>query len=384
MDITFKTTPKLEALRRRGPVVARRRAAARVRGLPVGLRGRPRPLGVLPAVLEEAGRPALARAHVAARVRRRRDVARARRASSRRSSTAAGPAASRASACRSGPTILRLGTDEQKTDVPPRHGRGRDHVGRGLHRAELRIRPRVVAHACGARRRRVGDRRTEDVLHRGSPLQLDHHRGAHRPRLRRSGTRGSATSSPRSTSQGIELRPLITSPTAVRTSCSSTTSACPPTGCSVTSTRAGTQVWFGIGGNPIPTFADDDPGPEEEYEPAPTGHAWVLDELVQYCRSTTRQRRAPRRRPRRPHAARRSRHRRGGREAARVRGRCDVRHPPAPGDHQGVPARVRADVHGDPRPARTGPDRASGRRWRARSTASTAARSATTPAARHR
>ena len=29
------------------------------------------------------------------------------------------------------------------------------------------------------------------------------------------------------------------------------------------------QVWFGIGGNPIPTFESDDPGPEEEYEPRP-------------------------------------------------------------------------------------------------------------------
>jgi alkylation response protein AidB-like acyl-CoA dehydrogenase len=48
------------------------------------------------------------------------------------------------------------------------------------------------------------------------------------------------------------------------------------------------QVWFGLGGNPIPSFADDDPGPEEEYEPGPTGHAWVLDELVRYCQATTR------------------------------------------------------------------------------------------------
>jgi alkylation response protein AidB-like acyl-CoA dehydrogenase len=48
------------------------------------------------------------------------------------------------------------------------------------------------------------------------------------------------------------------------------------------------QVWFGLGGNPIPTFADDDPGPDEEYDPGPTGHAWVLDELVRYCQSTTR------------------------------------------------------------------------------------------------
>jgi alkylation response protein AidB-like acyl-CoA dehydrogenase len=48
------------------------------------------------------------------------------------------------------------------------------------------------------------------------------------------------------------------------------------------------QVWFGLGGNPIPTFADDDPGPDEEYEPGPTGHAWVLDELVRYCQATNR------------------------------------------------------------------------------------------------
>jgi len=48
------------------------------------------------------------------------------------------------------------------------------------------------------------------------------------------------------------------------------------------------QVWFGLGGAPIPTFADDDPGPEQEYEPPLTGQAWVLDQLVQYCRTTRR------------------------------------------------------------------------------------------------
>ena len=48
------------------------------------------------------------------------------------------------------------------------------------------------------------------------------------------------------------------------------------------------QVWFGMGGNPIPVFTSDDPGPEYEYEPDPTGQAWVLDQLVEYCRATTR------------------------------------------------------------------------------------------------
>jgi alkylation response protein AidB-like acyl-CoA dehydrogenase len=48
------------------------------------------------------------------------------------------------------------------------------------------------------------------------------------------------------------------------------------------------QIWFGTGGNPIPVFADDDPGPETEYEPPLSGYAWVLDQLVQYCKATRR------------------------------------------------------------------------------------------------
>ncbi|HLG66949.1 MAG TPA: acyl-CoA dehydrogenase family protein, partial [Acidimicrobiales bacterium] len=49
-----------------------------------------------------------------------------------------------------------------------------------------------------------------------------------------------------------------------------------------------TQIWFGLGGNPIPEFPDDDPGPEIDYEPPRTGRGWVLDQLMAYCRSTER------------------------------------------------------------------------------------------------
>ncbi len=49
-----------------------------------------------------------------------------------------------------------------------------------------------------------------------------------------------------------------------------------------------TQIWFGMGGEPIPVFADDDPGPEMDYEPPLVGWPWVLDQLMQYCRTTTR------------------------------------------------------------------------------------------------
>jgi 3-oxocholest-4-en-26-oyl-CoA dehydrogenase alpha subunit len=54
------------------------------------------------------------------------------------------------------------------------------------------------------------------------------------------------------------------------------------------------QVWFGLGGNPIPVFEDDDPGPEVEYEPPLTQDVqfglgtWILDQMVQYCRQASR------------------------------------------------------------------------------------------------
>jgi len=48
------------------------------------------------------------------------------------------------------------------------------------------------------------------------------------------------------------------------------------------------QIWFGIGGNPIPTFEEDDPGPEADYEPPPLGLQWTLEQLVQYCKEHDR------------------------------------------------------------------------------------------------
>ncbi len=115
------------------------------------------------------------------------------------------------------------------------------------------------------------------------------------------------------------------------------------------------QVWFGMGGNPIPMFESDDPGPEQEYEPEPAGEAWVLEQLVQYCRKTTRNGTLLADDPVVRDAAHRSRDRRRDREDAPVRRNVHVRHTSPPGDHQGVPAGVRADVHGDPRRARADP-----------------------------
>ena len=382
MDITFKTTPKLEALRAGGPFVARRGAPARVRGLPVGLRGRPRAVGVLPAVLEEAGRPAVARAHVAAGVRRRGDVP---PRSARHPGGVRPPPRRRSRGHRHAGRPVDPAPRHRRAEegVPPRHGRRRDHVGRGLHRAELRLRPRVVAHACGARRRRVGDRRTEDVLHRGPPLQLVHHRRPHRPRLREAAQghqllphadgharhRAAAADEPRrrASEPGVpRRRPRARQPHARR----------PQPGLAAGLVRDGRQRDPDLRDRRSRSGGGVRAAPGRPRVGArPAGAVLPVDDA---------QRRAPRRRPRRPHAARRSRDRRGGREAARATraaaptaSTCTRRSP-----RSSSPSSGRRAWRSSARSDRC--RRASGRRWRARSTASTADRSATMPAARRR
>lgn len=49
-----------------------------------------------------------------------------------------------------------------------------------------------------------------------------------------------------------------------------------------------TQIWFGLGGDPLPQFDDDDDGPEEPYDPPATGQGWVLEQLARYCSETFR------------------------------------------------------------------------------------------------
>jgi alkylation response protein AidB-like acyl-CoA dehydrogenase len=55
------------------------------------------------------------------------------------------------------------------------------------------------------------------------------------------------------------------------------------------------QVWFGLGGSPIPKFTDDDPGPELDCDPPPSRdfhssmpHRLILEELIRYCQQTVR------------------------------------------------------------------------------------------------
>ena len=66
--------------------------------------------------------------------------------------------------------------------LPARHGQPRHLVVAGLLRARRRLRPRQPAHDRGARRRRLGRQRPEDVDHARPARRLDLHARAHRPR----------------------------------------------------------------------------------------------------------------------------------------------------------------------------------------------------------
>jgi alkylation response protein AidB-like acyl-CoA dehydrogenase len=48
------------------------------------------------------------------------------------------------------------------------------------------------------------------------------------------------------------------------------------------------QIWFGLGGDPIPVFDDHDPGPEIDFVPPRVGMAWFLDQVTEYCKETVR------------------------------------------------------------------------------------------------
>ena len=313
-------------------------------------------MGVLPPVLEEAGREALARAHVAARVRRCGDVGtpgacgaggvrsptrgrlrRHRHAGRARRSCASAPTSRRRRSCPAWPRARSCGP--RATPSP----------NSGSDLASLRTRAVLdgdewvidgqktfctAGHHCNwmiiaARTDPDASKRHKGISYFLSPMDVAGHRAA------AAGQPGRRSSEPRAHRRAPRAR---------------------RTGCSATSTRGGSRSGSGSAATRSRRSTTTTPAPRRSTSPDPPATAWVLDQLVRYCRTTTRHGRPARRRPRRPHAARRPRHRRGGREGCcgtRARARTAVHL------HQAITKEFQPEfaqtVHGDPRPARADP-----------------------------
>ena len=222
-------------------------------------------MGLLPRVLEEAGRAALARAHVAPRVRRRRDVG----APGARDPGGVRPPARGGLAgigMQVGPSILRLGTGEQKQAFLPGMAAGE------IMWAEGYTEPNAGSDLASLRTRAVldGDEWVIDgqktfctaghhcnwfiIAARTDPDHEQRHKGI------------SYFLSPMD-APGIELRPLQNIADGRQNVVFLDGVRVPANRMLGDLNQGWNQVWFGLGGNPIPRFDDDDPGPEEEYEP---------------------------------------------------------------------------------------------------------------------
>ena len=183
MEIRHTTTPEARGVARRGAHLARRGAAARVRGFPLGLRRGSRARGpstgssgrsrarrrwLEPAWPHEYGGAELSpRGAQVVREefgRRRAGGHRGHRHVGRaRPSSGSAPTSRRPPSCPGWRPARSCGARATPSRMPGRIWRPDD--------------------ARRAGRRRMGDQRREDLLHGRSPLQLDHHRGPHRSRL---------------------------------------------------------------------------------------------------------------------------------------------------------------------------------------------------------
>ena len=139
-----------------------------------------------------------------------------------------------------GNTLLRWGTEEQKRPLPPPHPQRRGHLVPGLLRAGRRLRPRLPADARGARRRRMGDQRPED-LDLAAPTTPTGSSCWPAPTPTRSKHRGISFLLVPLDQPGVEVRPITHDERAAASSTrsSSPTPARPPTTSSAASTAAG-------------------------------------------------------------------------------------------------------------------------------------------------
>ena len=359
MEIRHTTTPKLEALRDEVRTWLEEELPAEYEGFHWDFEEDPDRWAFYREFWKKQGAKALDRAGLAERVRRRRDVAPRRQRGPGRSSAGAGPAAWRESACRSDRPSSGSAPTEQKAAFLPGMAAGEIMWGEGY------TEPNAGSDLASltTRAERDGDEWVISgektfctaghhcnwiiIAARTDPDYSMRHRGI------------SYFVAPMD-APGIELRPLYNIADGRQNRVYLDELRVPANRLLGDLNQGWNQIWFGMGGNPIPEFADDDPGPEMDYEPPLVGSAVGA----------------------RPAGAVLPGDRRDGvplSEDPVVRmqltdlameveiqtmlgheGACAVRLPPAPGHHQGVPAPLRPDVHGDPRAARPDPVRSVG------------------------
>ena len=186
-----------------------------------------------------------------------------------------------------GPAILRLGTAQQKRDLLPAMAAGEimwaegySEPDAGSDLASLRTRAELVGgewvingtktfctagHHCNwiiiaARTDPDPSKRHRGITYFLSPMDVP----------------------------GIELRPLYNLGGGRQNIVLIDNLHVPSSGLLGTLNEGWTQIWFGLGGDALPQFPEDDLSAGEPYEPPLSGQGWALDQLVRYCRDTLR------------------------------------------------------------------------------------------------
>ena len=222
---------------RGGRRLPRRAPAPRARGPALRARASPTTTASPGPWVSAAGSPPNGPARTGARPLGRRRSARAHRGAARGPTRRSYAVATTMMVAR---VIEAVGSRRSSDEIVPQGRAGEVTIALGHDRARGRLRRGRGADPGRPRRRRVGDRRPEDVHHQRPPRRLRLPAGPHQPR-RASATRASPRSSCRWTARASRCRRCTRCRASGRTSPTTATCASTTAGASATSTGAGSR-----------------------------------------------------------------------------------------------------------------------------------------------